>query len=254
MAAFDHAASLGVDGIELDVRLSKDGEVIVLHDADLARTTDSQGPVSARTARELERVDAGARFERDGAQPYRGRGIGVPRLADVLARHPALTFIVELKGTDLALAGAAVSIVAAAASLDRVCFGGFSDRMLRAARAADPAVCTSAARGEIRWALYRSYVHWPLGAPAYRAFQIPETSGTTRVVSPRFLRAAHRADRLVQVWTVNDAADLRRLADWGVDGWITDRPDRALSVAATLSSAPARIRRSADEQATAPGR
>jgi glycerophosphoryl diester phosphodiesterase len=254
MAAFDRAAALGVDGVELDVRLSKDAEVVVMHDEDLARTTDVRGPVGSRTADELARVDAGARFERDGAAPFRGQGIGVPRLADVLARHPSLPFVIELKGADPAIAHAAVAVVRRAASLDRVCFGGFSGRVLRAARAADPGVCTSAASSEIRWALYRSYVHWPIGPRLYRAFQVPEASGTTPVVTPRFLRVARGAGRLVQVWTVNDPADMRRLADWGVDGWITDRPDLALAVAASYPREPGASTPSAVGSVAAPAR
>jgi glycerophosphoryl diester phosphodiesterase len=236
MAAFDRAASLGVDGVELDVRLAKDGEVVVVHDEDLARTTDRRGPIAALTADELARVDAGARFQLNGAAPFRGQGLGVPRLADVLPRLPAMPLIIELKGADPAIAHASVEVVRQAGALDRVCFGGFFDPVLRAARAAHRDVCTSAARNEIRWALYRSYVRWPLGPRAYRAFQVPETSGTTRVVSPRFLRVARGDGRLVQVWTVNDPADMQRLADWGIDGWITDRPDLALQVAASLRS------------------
>ena len=72
--AFRQAASLGVDGCELDVRLSKDGEVVVIHDATLDRTTDADGPVSALTAAELGRVDAGSRFGADAGFPWRGRG------------------------------------------------------------------------------------------------------------------------------------------------------------------------------------
>jgi glycerophosphoryl diester phosphodiesterase len=143
---------------------------------------------------------------------------------------PSLPLIIELKGDDPAIAHAAVDVVRRSDALDRVCFGGFTDAVLRAARSADPAVCTSAARNEIRWALYRSYVFWPLGPRAFHAFQVPEMVETTRVVSPRFLRVARGAGRLVQVWTVNDRDDMRRLADWGVDGWITDRPDLALEV------------------------
>lgn len=254
MAAFDAAAELGVDGLELDVRLSRDGDVVVLHDATLERTTDGVGPVTALTADELARVDAGARFDRDGASPFRALGLGVPRLADVLARHRDLPLIIELKGTDPAIAHAAVAVVRRARSLERVCFGGFSDGVLRAARAAGPEVCTGAATGETRWALYRSYVRWPLGRPAYVAFQAPETSGSTRVVSPRFIAAAHRAGRLVQVWTVNAPEDMRRLAAWGVDGWITDRPDVAMAQAASLQPARAPSRPVAVGPEAAPGR
>ncbi len=218
------------------MRLSKDREVVVVHDDDLARTTDRRGPIASLTADELARVDAGARFVRDGATPFRGQGLGVPRLADVLARLPSLPLIIELKGVDPAIAEASVEVVRRAGALDRVCFGGFSDRVVRAARHAHPDVCTSAARNEIRWALYRSYVRWRVGPRAYRAFQVPERAGTTRVVSPRFLRVAQREGRLVQVWTVNEPGDMQRLADWGIDGWITDRPDLALAVAESLRS------------------
>jgi glycerophosphoryl diester phosphodiesterase len=236
LAAFDHAAELGVDGFELDVRLSKDGEVVVVHDPDLDRTTDASGIVSARTADELARVDAGFKFGAGQSFPYRGRGFGIPRLADVLARHPSTTLIIELKGHDVELARAAVDEVRRAGAFERVCFAGFSGDLLRTARQLDRRVCTSAARGEIRWALYRSYVSWPLGNPGYRALQVPELSGGTRIVSPRFIRAAHRAARLVQVWTVNEPADMRRLLTWGVDALISDRPDVALEIAGALRS------------------
>jgi glycerophosphoryl diester phosphodiesterase len=228
-AAFANAAALGVDGCELDVRLSKDGEAVVIHDATLDRTTDADGPVSALTAAELARVDAGYRFGPDAGYAWRGRGEGIARLADVLAAHPSMPFIVELKGEDPALAEVATAAVARAGALDRVCFGGFADVTLAAARRAQPSACTSAATDEIRRALYKSYVWFPFGHVAYRAFQVPEVAGNgTRVVSPRFVRMAHRAACVLHVWTVNTPEDMTRLKSWGVDGVITDRPDIAL--------------------------
>ena len=227
--AFRQAAALGVDGCELDVRLSKDGEVVVIHDATLDRTTDADGPVSALTAAELGRIDAGHRFDKDAGFPWRGRGEGVPRLADILADHPALPFIIEVKGDDPAVADAAVAVVRRAGALDRVCFGGFADVTLAAVRRAAPGVCTSAATEEIRLALYKSYVWWPLGPVAYQAFQVPETSKGTRVVSRRFIRQAHRGGCVLHVWTVNTPDAIARLKAWGVDGVITDRPDMALT-------------------------
>ncbi len=227
--AFRQAAALRVDGCELDVRLSRDGEVVVVHDATLDRTTDAAGPVSALTAAELGRVDAGYRFDKEAGFPWRGRGEGVPRLADVLADHPALPFIIEVKGDDPAVARAAAAVVAGAGALDRVCFGGFADVTLAAVRAAQPGACTSAATEEIRRALYKSYVWWPLGRVPYRAFQVPEVAGGgTRVVSPRFIRQAHRGGCVIQVWTVNTPEDIERLKAWGVDGVITDRPEMAM--------------------------
>jgi glycerophosphoryl diester phosphodiesterase len=230
LAAFDAALELGVDGLELDVRLSRDGHPVVIHDADLDRTTDATGPVARLTAAELAEVDAGYRFAPERGHPWRGKGLGISTLAAVLERVPQLPIIVELKGEDPELARAAVGVVAGAGALDRVCFGGFADLTLRAARDAAPACCTGAARDEIRRALYKSYVGWPLGRVSYAAFQVPERSQRTTIVTPRFVRYAQRAGRLVQVWTVNAEADMRRLAGWAVDAVITDRPDVAVRV------------------------
>lgn len=230
MPAFEQAAALGVDGFEFDVHLTRDDEVVVFHDADLDRTTDATGPLAARTASELAQIDAAYRFDPDGGFPARGKGIGVPRLRDLLARFPDLPCIIELKGRDARLARRAVEVVREAGALHRVCFGAFSGVTLAAARAAGGEVCTSAGREETRWALYRSWVGLQIPSGRYPAFQIPELSGRTRVVSPRFVRAAHAAGVLVQVWTVDEEADMRRLIEWGVDGLISDRPDIATRV------------------------
>jgi glycerophosphoryl diester phosphodiesterase len=240
MAAFERAHALGVDGFELDVRLSRDGQVVVIHDSTVERTTDGAGRVAAMTAGQLQRLDAGFRFESSGERPWRARGATVPLLRDVLSRFRDPLLVIELKGANVRLARRAFEIVRDAGALDRVCFGGYARRMLRRLRrlgalhdrraSSVAGVCTSACREETRWALYRSWVHlrWPW--VRYRAFQVPEAVGRTRVVSPRFVRAAHAAGLVVQVWTVNEEADMRRLLAWGVDGLITDRPDVALRV------------------------
>jgi glycerophosphoryl diester phosphodiesterase len=230
VAAFDRGLALGADGLELDVRLSRDGVVVVHHDARLDRTTDLAGPVAGRTADELARADAAHWFDRGAGWPLRGHRIGVPRLDDVLARYD-VPVIVELKENDPALARAAVEVVRAAGALDRVCFGSFGLRALRAVRALEPRAATSAAREEVRWALYRSWCRWPVRHPRYGGFQVPERSGATRVVSRRFIADAHRGGVAVEVWTVDTEADARRLLDWGADALITDRPDLIVPLA-----------------------
>jgi glycerophosphoryl diester phosphodiesterase len=225
VAAFDTALALGADGLELDVRLSRDGVVVVHHDASLSRTTDVRGDVSALTAAELSRVDAGYGFAQHDAHPFRAQGIGVPALADVLARYRDARIAVELKLNVAALAAAVVEVVRRADAVDRVCVGSFDLRVLHAARTLEPALATSAARQEVRWALYRSWCRWPLRRRGYEGFQVPEWSGATRVVSRRFVDAAHRAGLGVHVWTVDTEDHARRLLACGVDGLITDRPD-----------------------------
>jgi glycerophosphoryl diester phosphodiesterase len=225
LAAFDNGLELGADGLELDVRLSKDGKVVVHHDAALDRTTNLHGRVDEFTADELERADAAAHFERHGLRPFRGQDVGVPLLATVLKRYRDAPIIIEMKVNSAELAQAVVDTVRAADAVDRVCLGSFGLRVLRAARQLLPAIATSAAREEVRWALYRSRLRWPVRRPRYDGYQVPEMAGGTRVVSQRFVADAHAAGLPVQVWTVDTPEAANRLLDWNVDALITDRPD-----------------------------
>ncbi len=246
IAAFDNGLSLGADGLEFDVRLSRDGVVVVHHDATLERTTNGRGSLAACTADELAHADAAHWFApadrprakgSDFSYPYRGQGHGIPRLQQVLSRYPGVPLIIELKVNDPELARRTIQDIRAARAQDRVALGSFGWRVLRAVRKLEPAIPTGASREEVRLALYRSWVRWPLGKEAYREFQVPERSGPTRVVSPNFIRHAHRVGLPVKVWTVNDPADMRRLLDWGVDALISDRPDLAASAVTAHSRA-----------------
>ena len=122
MPAFDHGLSLGADGVELDVHLSRDGVVMVHHDDALDRTTDATGPLASRTADELARVDAGYRFNRtlDSGQteyPFRGQDIGIPRFRDVLERHRTARVIIELKTPQPELARQTIDEIRAAGAI-----------------------------------------------------------------------------------------------------------------------------------------
>ncbi len=230
LAAFDHGLSLGADALELDVHLSRDGYAVVHHDEHLERTTDGTGPIAACSLDDLRRLDAGYRFCREGDFPFRGRGLCVPTLGDVLTRYPGVRIIIELKNGSEPLARAALDDARRAKALDRVCFASEHVSGLRVIRALEPDAATSAAREEIRRALVRAWFGLPAGGRGVVAFQVPELAGPIRVVSPRFVRAAHRAGRAVQVWTVDRAEQMRRLLQWGVDAVITDRPDVAVQV------------------------
>ena len=230
MPAIDNGIALGADGLEIDVQLSADGIAVVIHDHTLDRTTDRTGPVQALTAAELARVDAGFRFTRDGAFPFRGQGIGVPTLDAVLARHPETRVIIEMKGGEPELARQVGAAIKRAGAIDRTCVGSFYQGSIDAIRAHHPEVATSASQEEARWALHRSWVRWPWTRPRpYCAFQVPEYAGRMRVVSRNFLDHVHREHHCVQVWVVNDPADIARLLDWGVDGIISDVPDAAVA-------------------------
>jgi glycerophosphoryl diester phosphodiesterase len=245
VAAFDHGLSLGADGLEVDVHLSRDGVVVVHHDATLDRTTDHRGPLAALTAAELARVDAAHNFVprgHAGSLPFRGAGIGIPTLREVLHRYRDIPIIIELKVNDPLLAHRTIDDVRAEGAIDRVSLGSFGTRVLRAARAYEPRMSTGSSREETRLALYRSWCRWPVANPPFDAYQVPELSGSTRVVSRRFVEYAHRSGVAVQVWTVDTEPDITRLLDWGVDGIISDRPDIAADVVQKRSTRRADIR------------
>ena len=238
IAAFDLGLASGADGLELDVHLAGDGVVVVCHDETLDRTTDGSGPIAARTAAEVGQVDAGYHFaDPAGQHPFRGRGVTVPTLREVLQRYPDVPMIIEMKPDNTEIAHAVVAEVLLAAAVDRVCLAGYGSRSLSAARAVLPAIATSAGRLEVRLALYRSWAGWPVSHPRYGGYQVPERAGATRIASPRFIRHAHRAGLEVQVWTVDDEADMRRLFGWGADGLISNRPDLAARVRDGVMSA-----------------
>src|SRR5689334_11873142 len=151
MAAIDNGMSLGSDGLEIDVHLSADGIPVVIHDPTLDRTTDRTGPVNALSAAELSRVDAGYRFEVDGKFPFRGRGIGIPTLDEVLAKHRTARIIIEMKGADANLARAVGAAVKKADAVERICVSSFQQLSVDTIRAEYPGMTTSASVREARW-------------------------------------------------------------------------------------------------------
>ena len=229
IAAFDQGMAAGADGFELDVHLSADGVVVVHHDDTLERTTSGTGPVARRTAAELAATDAGYRFEQDGRFDFRGRGIGIPTLREVLQRYPDIPIIVEMKVDSAEMGEAVAADVRRSAAVERVCAAGFGARALRAARAALPDMASSACAPEVRLALYRSWVNWPVRRVDYGGYQVPEVADGHRIVSKRFVKHAHAAGLRVQVWTIDEPADMDRLLSWGVDALISNRPDVAVA-------------------------
>ena len=230
LVGFDLGVANGADGMELDVHLSRDGRVVVCHDPTIDRTTDAQGSLADRTAAELAALNATMRYGTDLEHAWTGARAGIPTLDDVLVRYPEARVIVEIKDGTEACAAAVVDSVRRARALDRVCVGSFSLLALQSVRAREPHMITGAARTEGQWALYRSWIGVSPGRVPYRAFQVPEQAGRLKVVTPRFVRLAHKVDIAFHVWTVNEEPDMRRLFDWGVDGIITDRPDVAVRV------------------------
>ena len=209
MPAFEHAVALGYRYLETDVHVTADGILLAFHDDHLDRVTDRSGAIA-----ELPYSVVGeARV--DGREP-------IPLLEDLLGSFPEAQVNIDPKhdGSVAAL----VEVIRRTGATDRVCIGSFSDARLRRLRAAlGPGLCTSmgprevarlrleAASGRVR--------AWPVGC-----VQVPERVRGITLTDVALVRAAHRADLQVHVWTVDDPVAMRRLLDLGVDGIMTDRP------------------------------
>ena len=230
LAAFDLGLAAGADGLELDVHLSADGIPVVHHDDTLERTTSGSGPLAARSAAELARLDAGYHFAVNGAFPFRNQGVGVPTLREVLRRYPDVPIIIEMKVDSREMGEAVAREARAAGAVERLCAAGYGSRSAAAIRAAAPEMAFSACHAEVRLAVYRAWARLPMRRAAYGVYQVPELAGRLRVVSPRFIRYAHDIGIKVQVWTVDQEPDMRRLLGWGADGLISNRPDIAVLV------------------------
>lgn len=227
MLAFQASLDAGADHLETDLRLTADGHIVCFHDSTLERTTDGSGPVSAYTLSELRRFDAGYRHHREGEFPFRGRGMRIPTLGEVLATFPEVGVVVDLKqdGLEEPLA----SLLERMGVWHRVIAGSFSDvRLARLEQATRGRAHRSAGPMGIRlwWAASRFGRPGPKG---YSALQVPPSWGGFRVVDRRLVETAQAGGLVVHAWTVNQPEEIEALWDIGVDAVITDRVDLAVA-------------------------
>ena len=233
LPAFERAAALGAAALEIDVHLSADDVVYVFHDDDTARITGAPGRIEGRTGAEIAGLDAGHSFTPDGGAtfPFRGQGVVVPSLAEVLARFPAMRFSIDAKSKDGALAAALVGTIREARAEGRVCIGSFHDRQARRLGALLP----EAARFFPQAAAGLHLLAARLGLPfptrsAYDLAALPRRQHGMELVTPWTIAYFHARGIPVHVWTVDDPVEMRELLAMGVDGIITNRPEVAKRV------------------------
>jgi glycerophosphoryl diester phosphodiesterase len=221
--AIRHGVEVGAHAIEIDLHASTDGELVVIHDPTLDRTTDGTGPIEERTLAELQEFDAGYRFTTDEGKtfPFRGLGVRLPTLDEAMEAIGNLPAILEVKSAAAGLRLA--EWLHARPELDRVIVGGF--------KAGEVAPAGSVARwrcayqtdllGFVLWG--KLGVNRPLPEDLTAAM-VPVRKGAVRIVTRGFVRRMHAQGKGVFVWTVNRPEEMRRLFDIGVDGLISDYP------------------------------
>jgi glycerophosphoryl diester phosphodiesterase len=217
------------DVLEIDVQPTRDGDAVVIHDPTVDRTTDGRGRVDALTARELAELDAGHRFTPDGGitHPFRGAGARIHTLREVLEALPDARVNVEIK--DARAQAAVWDAVESLGAHQRVLIAA-GDRRNRASFAAYPGPTSAASREMYEFFALHKLRLARFYRPPVDAFQMPDRHDGRQVLNPRWVREAHALNMAVHVWTIDEVADMHRLLDWGVDGIISDRPDRLARV------------------------
>ncbi|MDF2626892.1 MAG: glycerophosphodiester phosphodiesterase [Symbiobacteriaceae bacterium] len=241
LEAFALALEQGADIIETDVHMTKDGVVVVSHDATIDRMSNGSGHISAMTLAELRQYDFGYDFTPDGGAtfPYRGKGVTIPTLAEVFEKFPGVRVNIELKQEDPTIEEAVWDAIAKHDMEGKVLINSFmSGPMERWAgvleRAAYQTATGATKSNMIEFVVYYlPHLDW-LYHPKVDAFQVPVSQKvgplTIRFDTERFVERTHKLGMKAHFWTINDEATIRHLVSIGADGIITDRPDLAVKV------------------------
>ncbi len=241
LLSFERALAQGAQVIETDVHATRDGEVVILHDADVARTTNGRGDVAALSLAEVAQLDAGHRFTTgDGTTPFRGRGVRIPTLAEAFERFPGVPFNVELKRCEPALVRAVVELVRKHGREDITLLAAERDDTMALVRRElaerNVGAATGASVGDVL-GFVRAAVERREPPRGPMALQIPPEFSGQPLVTRELVAFAHAHDVQIHVWTINEPAEMRRLLALGADGLMSDFPGRLREVVDALRGA-----------------
>jgi len=249
--AFEDAYQLNVDSIETDVHMTKDRRFVFFHDPSLERTTNGTGQIADYTLAELKELDAGYKFQLEGSDdfPFRGKGLQILSIDEILPRYPNIRFNIDIKSINPEAPKLLAQKLNKLGVEERVCVGSFHQKQIERFRTYSSSA-SSAGKNEVvkfllksRWwknrlsnltesektpKTYKEAIEnqkqvFGKELP-YFSLQIPEKMSIINIVSPYFIEFAHYVGISVHVWTINDASDMKRLLQWGVDGIFTDKP------------------------------
>ena len=221
----------GTDVLELDVHTTSDDEVVVIHDATIDRTTDGSGAVQGFTLAEIQAFDAAYDWSPDGGATYpeRGKGHVIPAMKEVFAAFPNEWYVIEIKQANPPMVDTFIEVLDEYDMRDRVIVASFNDQVIAEVREKAPNVLTSF--GEQEATVFRFLTPSDIDTyePPAQVLQLPTSAlgGTIEVISDGLLANAEHFGIPVHAWTINDRDEMDTLLSRGVNGLITDWPDRA---------------------------
>jgi glycerophosphoryl diester phosphodiesterase len=223
LVGFWKGRSVGADVLELDVHLTENEKLVVIHNKRVDDTTNGTGLVREMTLQQLKQLDAGFDFSYDDkTHPYRGKGVVIPTLEEVYQEFPDVSLNIEIKEDQKGIEQKLWEVIEEAEAEDHTTVVAKKMSVIRRFReVSGKQVKTGASAPEMLAFIICSHLYpsCPL-RPSYQALQVWKEVGTLRIV-----QAAHRSGIQVDVWTVDEEEDMQRFIDYGVDGIMTDRPD-----------------------------
>ena len=228
LVAYQGSLDVGAHVLELDVHRALDDALVVMHDDTVERTTDGEGAIVDMTLAELKQLDAAYDFTTDGGEsfPYRGQGINVPTVDEVLTAFPDALYVIEIKPNDASLIDPLLAALEQHGARARVVLASFNDGVMSELRATAPDVHTAMTIAEV--VEFISLTPETTGgyeAPA-RFLQVPIGYPGIDVITPERVALADQLGLKIHAWTINDAAEMQLLQGWGVHGVMTDYPSR----------------------------
>lgn len=238
LAAFQHAATLGADVLEMDIHSTQDGILVVIHDDTVDRTTNGSGRVQEYTFEQLQTLDAGydwtpslAEEDSQKDQPYRGQGIRIPSLEEIIQAFPDMRMNIEIKQKTPSIVASLCELLRRYDMTNRVLVASFHPETIGEFRRTCPEIATSAVEPEIRLFYALNLIGLTrIYSPSAYAFQVPEYASGLQVITPSFVESAQQRNVDVHPWTINDREQMERMIKLGVDGIITDYPDVLLAL------------------------
>ena len=229
--AFDSAMAMGVDALEMDIQLTRDGILVLHHDETIDRISNGNGFVIDYTFEELQQFNFGFNFtDLNGKQPYKKLKVEITALESLVAIYPETPLIIEIKnaGSDGKRAAEELKrIIDDYGVRMHTIVASFHDEVLdHYLEITDGEYFISTAEKEARKLVISTKTGFGVFyKPEAVAAQLPVESGGFDLTKPRLLKSAHRHNMALHYWTINEEDDMERLIMLGADGLMTDRPD-----------------------------
>ena len=233
LEAFQNAKELGVDVIEFDIHMTKDGHLVAIHDDTVDRTTDGEGRVNDLTLEEVQSLDAGANFQDlNGNYSFRNQGMIIPSLEEIFENIPDMRWNIEIKATndpDLyeSISEKLWKTIQDYGLEDDALIVSFDQEIIDMVEDASGGhALIAGGRAEVtKFVIFHKLFLNGLYRPQVDAMQIPTEEGPINLEDKKLIRGAEKAGIDLHYWTINKEDSMQKLIDLGAHGILTDRPD-----------------------------